>query len=104
MSTINRDVKARIIPVKQLLSMALTIPGYQRPYKWQPEHVFQLLDDLVRHRNKRRYQLGTMVLYHPTKANVLEVVDGQQRLLTLTLIHHFLDPEHKECHPTLLER
>lgn len=32
--------------IAQLLEQKLTIPEYQRPYKWQPKHVNQLIDDI----------------------------------------------------------
>lgn len=77
------------------LKLRLTIPSYQRPYKWQPKHVNQLIDDVLTHRNKQCYRLGTVVLHRdklkPTDADQLDIVDGQQRLLTLTLLCAVLD-------------
>ena len=101
MTIINKDVVA----VKALLEMPLVIPDYQRPYKWQARHVNQLLDDVIHHRNKNSYRLGTVVLHQePDQAlRKLNIVDGQQRLLTLTLLCHALDTS-KICSPQLLER
>jgi hypothetical protein len=79
----------KAISVRALLEKSLTIPAYQRPYKWQARHVNQLFDDVVRHRNHRSYRLGTVVL-HKNKTNQLNIVDGQQRLLTLTLLYSLL--------------
>lgn len=103
MSQTNTDVPATLISIQALLNKPLTIPAYQRPYKWEVAHVNQLIDDLLRHREKTCYQLGTVVLFNDSDKPEFDVVDGQQRLLTLTLLHHFLDPEHKHCKPTLLE-
>ena len=80
MAIINKD----LLSVRQLLEMPLTIPDYQRPYKWQSYHVNQLIDDLLHHRHKHNYRLGTVVLYQ--NEGGISIVDGQQRLLTLTLL------------------
>lgn len=73
----------------------LIIPEYQRPYKWTTKHVGELLNDILTHKDKKAYRLGTLVL-HEKKLDknaedenekfVLNIVDGQQRTLTLTLI------------------
>ncbi len=95
--------------VSQLLAQQLAIPEYQRPYKWQPKHVEQLIDDIFNHRKKLCYRLGTVVLHqdqesvNENKKETLNIVDGQQRLLTLTLLCTILDmPEHAVS-STLLE-
>lgn len=92
-----------------LLGKSLTIPEYQRPYKWQPKHVNQLIDDIFHHLTKPCYRLGTVVLHQnkDSKAeqenSALNIVDGQQRLLTLTLLCTILDAEQKRISSTLLE-
>ncbi|MCY3580292.1 MAG: DUF262 domain-containing protein, partial [bacterium] len=65
------------------------IPLYQRPYAWTVEQVDELLDDLLNALEQdpqAPYFLGSIVLikdeHHPKSA----VVDGQQRLTTLTMI------------------
>jgi len=95
--------------ISQLLSQNLTIPEYQRPYKWQPKHVNQLIDDIFNHHSKPCYRLGTVVLYQDKdsesgkKDDSLNIVDGQQRLLTLTLLCTILDGEEKSISSSLLE-
>ncbi|WP_421506012.1 DUF262 domain-containing protein [Erwinia rhapontici] len=89
-----------ILSVKELLNQSLTIPGYQRPYKWHAAQVNQLLDDVMHHRSKRSYRLGTVVL-HQEKPRSLNIVDGQQRLLTLTLLCTLLDQQ-QQFRPKLL--
>lgn len=61
---------------------ALHIPEYQRTYCWLPENVFKLLDDIWD--LKKIYHLGSVILQHTE--NGLNIIDGQQRLITLTLI------------------
>lgn len=87
-----------IISVKTLLqNNKLYIPHYQRPYKWTEKNVNQLIDDVLFHKKKSAYRLGTLVLheeeivqkkenYEEEKKLVHSVVDGQQRSITLTLI------------------
>jgi hypothetical protein len=65
------------------------IPPYQRPYAWTPEHALQLFDDLreAMHSGEGEpYFLGSIVLIKPQGQNVGQVVDGQQRLTTLTIL------------------
>lgn len=103
-------IHKQAIKVKSLLELPLCIPKYQRPYKWQARHVNQLLDDLIRHQNKSSYRLGTVVLHQDNKTDAsskqFQIVDGQQRLLTLTLISHLLAQEldnQDACRSTLLK-
>ena len=65
------------------------IPLYQRPYAWTNEHVEELLDDLVdamRRDIEAPYFLGSIVLIKSDDNPKSEVVDGQQRLTTLTML------------------
>jgi uncharacterized protein with ParB-like and HNH nuclease domain len=63
------------------------IPSYQRPYSWQTEHVEKLLDDIVHsyQSNENEYFIGSVICINKG-GNTFEVVDGQQRLTTLSLI------------------
>jgi Protein of unknown function DUF262 len=77
-----------VITVTALLTKSnLTIPAYQRPYKWTSKHVSQLFQDIDLHKNKKAYRLGTIVFHRDAKEqpDCLNIVDGQQRTLTLTL-------------------
>lgn len=67
-----------------LFNTSLNIPHYQRPYKWSIKNVNQLIDDILLHSDKTAYRLGTIVMHRDR--SVLNIVDGQQRLLTLSLI------------------
>ncbi|WP_349606900.1 DUF262 domain-containing protein [Cupriavidus sp. DF5525] len=71
-----------------------TIPGYQRPYSWGREQAQELLDDLLaalasapeQLNNAAPYFLGSIVLIKGEGLPDATVVDGQQRLTTLTLL------------------
>ena len=76
----------RIINVRGLFEKnTLKIPEYQRPYKWTTSNVNQLLDDIIHHKKKSAYRLGTIVFYKEAE-DELHIVDGQQRTITLLLI------------------
>ncbi len=70
------------------------IPVYQRNYDWKTEHCRQLLDDLFecgRNDKMLAHFLGSIVFVHDdvyttVKIKELTIIDGQQRLTTLTLI------------------
>ena len=65
------------------------IPLYQRPYAWTTEEVEALLDDLLDAMNRdfeSPYFLGSIVLIKSEDNARSEVVDGQQRLTTLTML------------------
>jgi len=98
-------VSKEILTVKEILNLPLIIPPYQRPYKWQAHHVNQLIEDIKNHKDKSRYRLGTVVLHKDETAteNQLSIVDGQQRLLTLTLMCLLLD-KGKLCQPYLMQQ
>ncbi|TQS70687.1 DUF262 domain-containing protein [Rhodobacteraceae bacterium] len=64
------------------------IPSYQRPYSWTTREARELLDDVVEamEDDQDDYFLGSFVLVKQPNAKHAEVVDGQQRLTTLTIL------------------
>lgn len=72
-------------------NVKLKIPNYQRPYKWTTKNALQLLDDIefALYNNKKEYRIGTLILNK--KDNDYEIVDGQQRVITLSLLLHCLN-------------
>lgn len=86
-----------ILTLKEIFSRFVSIPSYQRSYRWSAEkNVKQLLDDIIRELRAPEYRIGSVIL-HQTSNNSYEVVDGQQRLITLTLI--LLNLKYKEQLP-----
>ena len=78
-----------IISVKQLLALPnLSIPAYQRPYKWTQKNLNELFTDLREYKDKSAYRLGSVVFHQhgDHDQRQLDIVDGQQRTLTLLLI------------------
>ena len=66
----------------------LVIPEYQRPYKWTGKNANQLLDDILhaKKENKEVYRVGTLILHRDKKNNNYNIVDGQQRIITFSLL------------------
>lgn len=67
----------------------LRIPSYQRPYKWNRKHIRNLFYDLRDAVGKKEYQIGSVILHE--NDGYLDVVDGQQRLISISLFLHLLD-------------
>lgn len=91
-------LKAVELPIKKIFSsdFAFNIPPYQRPYAWTVEQAHELFDDLhavvsdapanARIENMPPYFLGSIVLIKKPDRPEAAVVDGQQRLTTLTIL------------------
>ena len=67
----------------------LRIPSYQRPYKWNRKHIRNLFYDLRDAMGKKEYQVGSVILHESD--GYLDIVDGQQRLISISLFLHLLD-------------
>lgn len=106
--------------VREIFSKWFRIPEYQRPYVWGEEQVIELLDDVMQARTSNpdsQYFLGSMVLRKnskeegTTKYEEYDLLDGQQRLITLFLITAVvrdLTPKTniirlKTCHETIYQ-
>ena len=65
------------------------IPSYQRPYAWTEEETSVLFDDLYDFfmtEDDDNYFLGSIVLVKEDDKAYSDVIDGQQRLTTLTIL------------------
>lgn len=86
----------------------LTVPDYQRPYKWSARNATQLLDDIIeaRNANKETYRVGTLIL-HRDADGTHNIVDGQQRAITFALLLHALyetEPAEHRRHIGMLDQ
>ena len=94
-----REILAKAKTVRELLKgVKYSIDYYQREYKWQGKQVRELVDDLAGkflegyeegHAPSKvaeypRYFLGSIIVSRKDTSNY--IVDGQQRLTTLTLL------------------
>lgn len=82
--------ECRLIEYMEGSKKRFIIPVYQRNYDWKTENCKQLYDDLVKViKNKRRsHFFGSLVsVYEPSGRNTeFLVIDGQQRLTTVSLL------------------
>jgi hypothetical protein len=82
-------------PINDLLNENFFIPSYQRGYRWKKEQVKNLLDDIWNFRLKSEdesrevfYCLQPVVVSKID--NEWELIDGQQRLTTISIIMQYL--------------
>lgn len=69
------------------------IPAYQRRFSWKRQQVEDLWDDLEVLESADSHLFGTIVClagHHTAGVNRLELVDGQQRLTTISILLHCL--------------
>jgi len=65
------------------------IPPYQRRYSWLEKQISELIDDISNIESNDTHLLGSIVCLakgHVADLNELEVVDGQQRLTTVSIL------------------
>ncbi|WCB34924.1 DUF262 and DUF1524 domain-containing protein [Helicobacter pylori] len=103
----NADVTTLLNFIKDNQKNQLVIPIYQRLYSWEKEQCKQLWDDIVKmggNDQMNGHFIGSIVFVHDgiysTGHNELLIIDGQQRLTTITLLltalrDHWSD-KHKE--------
>jgi len=89
----------------------LEIPIYQRSYEWKTFHVKELLNDTYEafaQKDNKEYLMGTIILHenNSDEDNInykYDVIDGQQRLLTLNILLYCLEEGDDDIYRSLLE-
>ena len=88
-------IKAAELPIVSIFNdtYRFSIPDYQRPYSWTTEQTGELLDDLLYAvgqsddlTDSSPYFLGSVVIIKKDNSPQAEIVDGQQRITTLTIL------------------
>lgn len=77
-----------------ILQLNISIPDYQRIYCWEDKQVRDLWKDINYVESNKTLHLGSLILHEThdkqtdssTTINKYDIIDGQQRLVTLTLI------------------
>ena len=92
---------AMIKSINELLKMKIDFPDYQRPYKWSIQNIEELLGDISvaitdaeKYKTPFKYRVGTIIL-HKREHGRFDVVDGQQRIISLFLIKQCLETAYK---------
>lgn len=88
-------MKADIKNLSKILDKKLKIPNYQRPYTWSTKSALALFNDIFREykNNKNEYRIGSTILHQESEN--YNIVDGQQRLTTLTILLNLLGQKEK---------
>ena len=80
--------------LEMLLSENINIPNYQRGYCWEENQIKPFLESLWFADSTKTYHLGTIIVHiHGSDEQnlVWDVVDGQQRLITLSILKYWLN-------------
>ncbi|AQV15320.1 MULTISPECIES: DUF262 domain-containing protein [Acinetobacter calcoaceticus/baumannii complex] len=87
----SKKISGAEFPLAKIFSsdFEYVIPSYQRPYAWAIDQAAELFDDLFDFHSselEEGYFLGSIVLIKEESSQYAEVIDGQQRLTTLTIL------------------
>src|SRR5215467_5401187 len=98
-----KEIRGNAKNIRELLSGAkYGVDYYQREYRWERKHISELIDDLadkflgsyesaherVEIQNYGHYFLGSIIISE--KDTKKFIIDGQQRLTTLSLVLIYL--------------
>ncbi len=83
-------LSVRVLSLRQLFheSGPFRLPWKQRAYAWQTDHATRLVHDLIGAftADRHNYFLGYISVARSSDTDVFDLIDGQQRLVTLTLL------------------
>ncbi|WP_313573728.1 DUF262 domain-containing protein [Brevundimonas sp.] len=87
----SKKISGAEFPLAKIFSsdFEYVIPSYQRPYAWTVDQASELFGDLLaffQAEDEEGYFLGSIVLIKTEGEALSQVVDGQQRLTTLTIL------------------
>jgi uncharacterized protein with ParB-like and HNH nuclease domain len=85
------EIRAQVTSIRQLFGelQAIDVPWYQRTYKWDNERVQEIFHDVIfycRDGADRGAFLGSVVFAPGESPNAWEIIDGQQRTTTLSVV------------------
>ena len=107
-----KEIRGQEQSIRQLIGKKYAVDSYQREYKWEKKQLDDLIDDLLSAFDKYykdeheqpdvkeygQYFLGPIIV--STGESIRHIVDGQQRLTTITLalicLLHMLDDAEKK--------
>jgi len=83
-------IEAKAMTLGDILkeSESINVPRYQRPYKWERKLIEDIFEDVLMYGGGSRGVGGFMgsIVFCPGSDGAVDVVDGQQRLTTLTVM------------------
>ena len=92
-------INSEVVGLQDVLEGKYRIPVYQRPYEWDEKNIDDFLSSIFDgfkektdgERERKPVFFGTIQLNHENKNDVVEdIVDGQQRAVTLSLLFYVL--------------
>jgi hypothetical protein len=89
---VHEFVSVKVLPLKELFSDAyeFRLPYFQRAYAWQTAEIGRLLSDITQamraSRGERGYFLGKLMVAKQQDRAKTALVDGHQRVMSLTLL------------------
>ena len=103
-------IDSKVLGLRDIIKERYRIPIYQRPYEWAEKNINDFLNTIFEafsmksEVNAGKYEksvfFGTIQFNKETKdANILDIVDGQQRLTTFLLLLDVLQKEIIKNHP-----
>jgi uncharacterized protein with ParB-like and HNH nuclease domain len=66
--------------------LRLVVPIFQRGYSWETKHVKAFWSDITDSNRPIKYFMGPIVVLEKPDDGVSELLDGQQRLATITVL------------------
>ena len=109
MQKITTKIEAKDYNLREILdTQKYSVDYFQREYRWEKDHIYQLIDDLEANfsnsfnekhereevENYNCYYLGPIVMSNQDEKS--SIIDGQQRLTSLTLLLIYLQNLQKE--------
>lgn len=93
-------VEVEVMSFDELFDMEawpLAIDSYQRGFVWRSDKIAQLADDLLAYQTiaspKPAYYMGTILLHRCARTKKRYIIDGQQRLTALCVLHQSITNE-----------
>ena len=108
---LKNKIEAKDTNINSLLKeQKFTIDYFQREYRWQDKHIKLLIEDLTNTfqksykagdkrpeiANYQNYYLGPMVFNENAESGKKSIIDGQQRITSITLLLIYLNHQQKD--------
>ena len=115
----NNLLDTRTASFRELISNGriYKVPTYQRDYSWQQDNWEDLWLDIINsHDTKESHYMGAIVLKNTQKDDSFTIIDGQQRIATLSilaiaiiekiqdLVNRDIDPDANQVRQSILRR
>ena len=89
--------KTELYNIEKLFEEKYIIPIYQRNFEWGESEIRQLILDIFDYsidNYNKDYYIGTLIVYD--RKNNFEIIDGQQRLTTLSILLSLIKNKYKD--------